>query len=360
MEDVPEQDSAPRRGYLRGVGRFVGWLIALPLWLVILLAGAALAGAWLMPIDFEATNPLRQLAQTAAFGVRVFQFHIGLGCAACVLLAFVIRHFRLLVVALLVAVPVLGAEAWRATPSFDEPPAGVAGKSLRIVAANVYGFNTDLDAIEAEIRRLRPNVVVFEEFNLAVHRDLLDRLSDLLPHARPLEAAGIRGFAVLADRPIGLMNSHPNASTEGRRRIILDLDGQPIAVNVVHHRSPGGVDTVARNFRQTNDLINRLPDEELPAVYLGDFNASTWTPQLTAFRQAGLTEAFDAAAWGRGGTWPNAIRGWDELGPILPLGLGVRIDNIFLTNGLVAVDAGVGQSTGSDHLPVWADVRLNQ
>lgn len=359
MEDVPEQDQAPppRRGYLRGIGRFVGWLIALPLWLIVLLAAVALAGAWLTPVDLATESPLRQLAQTAVFGVRVFQFHIGLGCAACAILAFVIRHRRLMAAALLVAMPVLAAETWRATPSFDEPP---AGETLRIAAANIYGFNTDLDAIEAEIRRLRPNVIVLEEFNTWAHHDLLDRLSDVLPHSRPLTAAGIRGFAVLADRPIGLLNTHPNASTEGRRRVLIDFDGQPIAIYVVHHRSPGGVDTVALNFRQTNDLIQRLPDEELPAVYLGDFNANTWTPQLVALRQAGLTEAFDAAAWGRGGTWPNAVRGWDELGPILPLGLGVRIDNIFLTDDLAAVDAGVGESTGSDHLPVWADICLSR
>ena len=357
MDDAappPEPTTNDRavRAHLRRAWRLLGRVLALPLWLGVAFAGLGLAAAWVLPYDFHEANALRRLFQTAGFLFRVFQFHLGLACLAAAVVGLVFWRKRLIVVALLVAVPVLAAEAWRATPR----PAMRAtdGETLRIASFNLFAFNRDLDAVAAEVARLDADVIVFQEFNPPFHDPLVDRLAPLYPHFLLSGEVGTRGKAVFSRRPIDPDAAHPNAAADGRRRFTLDLAGRPLAVALVHHRSPGGADTLARNFAQAAGLAAGLADEAGGLVAVGDFNASTWTPQLALLRSAGLTEAHDAASFGRGATWPDALR-------VLPAravdwGLGIRIDNAFLTGDLVPLAAGVGRSVDSDHRPIWVDV----
>ena len=100
-------------------------------------------------------------------------------------------------------------------------------------------------------------------------------------------------------------------------------------------------------------MVDDVKRESLPSVWLGDYNAATWTPSLSAIRAAGLVEAQDQTKLRRGVTWPTNAQGNNFR--VLPM---VRIDNIFLGGGAVARDAGIGHSTGSDHRPVFADIQL--
>ena len=348
----PTTNDRAVRAHLRRAWRLLGRVLALPLWLGVAFAGLGLAAAWALPYDFDATGPLRRLAQTGGFLLRVFQFHLGLACLAAAVVGLVFWRKRLIVVALLVAVPVLAAEAWRATPR----PATHAtdGETLRIASFNLFAYNRDVEAVAAEIARLDADVVLFQEFNPPLHATLVDRLAPLYPHFLLSDEVGTRGKAVFSRRPLDPDAAHPSAAADGRRRFTLDLAGRPLAVALVHHRSPGGADTLARNFAQAASLAAGLADETGGLVAIGDFNASTWTPQLSLLRSAGLTEAHDATTLGRGATWPDALR-------VLPTsavdwGVGIRIDNAFLTPDLVPIAGGVGRSVGSDHRPIWVDV----
>ena len=350
-EEVP----APRRSWWQKALSLIGWLIAMPLWLITLGVAAALVFAWILPIQTDSPDDRRRLLQAAAIGVRIFQFHFGLGLAGIVIVSLIIRHRRLALVAFLAAFSVLGIEAWRALPDTTRPAPAATSERLRIVSANVNGNNEDVDAIADALRQVDPNVVVIIEYNFVYQRSLIDLLADSLPHQAVLQPDNAPAFLVLSDRPITHSSRRDDPAGPTRRRFEISLDDQPIAVYVVHHQSPSDIETLEVNLAQTADLVERLPAEPREAIYLGDFNASTWTPQLTSLREAGLTEAFDAAAFGRGGTWPNAINDWQSLEPIVPFGLGIRIDNLFSTSGLVATDAGVGEYMQSDHRLVWAD-----
>ena len=348
----PTTNDRAVRAHLRRAWRIVGRLLALPLWLGVAFAGLGLAASWVLPYDFHEANALRRLFQTAGFLLRVFQFHLGLACLAAAGVGVVFWRKRLIVVALLVAVPVLAAEAWRATP---RPTAHAAdGETVRIASFNLFAYNRDFDAVAAEVARLDADVIVFQEFNPPFHSGLVDRLAPLYPHVLVSDEVGTRGKAVFGRRPLDPDAAHPSAAADGRRRFTLDLAGRPLAVALVHHRSPGGADTLARNFAQAASLAAGLADETGGLVAIGDFNASTWTPQLSLLRSAGLTEAHDATTLGRGATWPDTLR-------VLPTsavdwGVGIRIDNAFVTGDLVPVASGVGRPVGSDHRPIWVDV----
>jgi endonuclease/exonuclease/phosphatase (EEP) superfamily protein YafD len=354
--DPHEADADPAAGRVRSrlatFRRHAGTVLSIPLWLIVPAIGLLLLGAWVWPYDFEAASRPRQAVQTLGFLVRVFQFHLALLLLAALVLGLVLGRRRLALLAVLAAVPVVAAEAWHALPA--SAPARGSGEVLRVMSINAYAFNRDAHAITAEVRRVDPDVLVFQEFTLPLHGRLIERLGGDYPHRLTRPAPGARGKAVFSKRPIDADLGHPNAGSDGRRRFAVELDGRPVAIALVHHRSPGGIDTVARNLLQTRTLIDSLPVEQNGLIAIGDFNASTWSPQLSALRSAGLVEAHDAVGWGRGGTWPDRRGG-------LPIdatawGMGIRIDNAFLTPDLQVVDAGVGRHVGSDHRPIWVDL----
>ena len=382
--DVRDDPDAPRRsmlrGYFRRAVRLAAAIASIPLWILVLAAGLALAAAWAYPTDLRAEGRLRETAQAVFFGVRVFQFHLGLAVAVVFLLALLLRRGKLAAVALVVAVPTLGAEAYRATPNLAPPETD--GPLLRVAAMNIYGFNVDHDAIAAEVRRIDADLVGLIEYGYRGDRDLPARLAETYPFVADSGRTNFPGMVLLSKLKI-LDDVEAVPAGDGWMRAYVEWQGRRVAVNVVHHRSPGKPNAVAKNYRQAADLLDRLPPAGSEAIFMGDFNAATWTPPMVELRRAGLTESFDAASWGRGATWPmtahpvewrverlEALAGIPpgehgravDVPPVIdkavPLGLGVRIDQIFVTDGLVPIASGVGREMGSDHLPVWADLRL--
>lgn len=347
--EQPDPPAVTSRPLWRRVVHVVRWIIAVPTWIAVLGIAIAVILAWLIPVDATAESQGRVLVNAAIFGVRVFQTHLLFASLALVTVALLTWRRRLVIAALLLAASLGSVELLRVLPAWSRPNA--EGPTLRVAAINLYFFNTDLDAIESYIREVDPDVIAFSEFS-RVHSSLIDRLAETYPHFVLPRGIFRADHAVLAKQPI-----FHAASDDGRLNVSTFFDGAPLVVSAVHHRSPGDIWTVQRNLRQTSELVDSLPELESEGVFLGDFNASRWTPQISSLRGAGLTEAHDASRFGLGLTWPakHPRHAWTR--HILGLRLGVRIDHIFTTPGLVAVDAGVGTHVGSDHLPVWADLR---
>ena len=359
---VAAVDDPPTASRLHRFRRVAGQILALPAWLLCVTIGLTYAALWLVPTSLEPATPGGRAWLTIVFGLSVVQFHAGLVAAVVPLIALVLRRRRLLVVSGLVAAALLGAEAWRIVPDVMRPTG--TGPTFRVASMNLYFWNRNLDAIEAEARRIDADVLVVQEYMPFVHGRLFERLADLYPYSERVETIDTAGRVVLAKRPID--GGDRSFHRDGRRRVTVDFDGTPLQIVSVHHRSPGGVDTVTRNAQQMAALLQTMPRDRDggPIVYLGDFNAGHWTPQLRALRQRGLTDAFDASTWGRGGTWPTQQgrppRAWVDGVPrslVVPAGLAVRIDHILTSDDLVAIRSGVGHLNGSDHRPVWADLR---
>lgn len=107
------------------------------------------------------------------------------------------------------------------------------------------------------------------------------------------------------------------------------------------------------------DGIIRLALEGTPAVVLGDFNMTMRNPMYGRIRDAGLIDAFVAAGRGRGSTFPvrpGKMRSVNHRMHWVPLPAFTRIDYIWHTPGLKALDSWVGPNAGSDHLPLLATI----
>ncbi len=351
-EAADDQPSIIAYRGMQAIRFYAGRLLALPLWLLVGGAGVCVAAAYVVPVSFTTDARLNQLVNTLVFAARVMQFHIGLMAAVLMPIAWLVMRRRLAIVSLLVAATLLGAELYRAAPTPSRPQP--QGERLRVLAINLYYFNGDLDAIESYIREVEPDVISFSEFG-RIHHPLLERMADIMPHQAWPKMSQINRVLVMADRPMVQQDVG-----FGRGAATIDFGGRPLVISGVHHQSPGGVKSVTKNYRQLASLLDELSAYQAAGaevVTLGDFNASTWTPQLAALRDAGLTEVHDATSWGRGTTWPNTFKRRSGVGSFVDRsGLGVRIDNIFTTSGLVASQSGIGESVGSDHRPIWADL----
>ncbi len=93
------------------------------------------------------------------------------------------------------------------------------------------------------------------------------------------------------------------------------------------------------------DTILRNWGGQMPAVLMGDFNARPEWAQIQQLEDAGWVDAWDEVGVGPGFTSNAANPRY-------------RIDYVFHTNDIVGVDAGVFQSTASDHFAVIADLSL--
>jgi endonuclease/exonuclease/phosphatase (EEP) superfamily protein YafD len=120
--------------------------------------------------------------------------------------------------------------------------------------------------------------------------------------------------------------------------------------------------------RQTWEQITSLAElavKNSPAVLLGDFNLADWWGEYAYLRKMGLKDAFQIAGRDRGHTLPRRIGPWKRMLALnrllrrltfLPM---LRVDYIWYTESLSCQEAWVGEDTGSDHLPVLAELALS-
>jgi endonuclease/exonuclease/phosphatase family metal-dependent hydrolase len=248
-----------------------------------------------------------------------------------------------------------------------------SGTALTVLTSNVWGFNQNLSAVENWIRQQDADVVLLQELSLTAAQEKLPGLLALYPyHATYGNYSQIGSNTTLSRYPISEVNQVDLelAANPDIIRMVIDVDGQPVAVYNVHLAYPGGPARVHlpvqnpylnlmvgyndrdRNL-QVTQLLNYVQTEPYPYILAGDFNLSDHSPTYQQLA-AQLHDAFLTAGSGMGKSWPvSVVR--DIPGVIPPL---VRIDYIWHSEHFQAQQAAVGPQVGSDHLPVVAELVL--
>ena len=90
-----------------------------------------------------------------------------------------------------------------------------------------------------------------------------------------------------------------------------------------------------------------------PAVLIGDLNATDQSEEHAILTGLGLVDAFRAAGFGFGPTFPSHQGYGYPFKQAIPL---VRVDYVFHTRHFEPVRAWVGPDVESDHLPVIAEL----
>jgi vancomycin resistance protein VanJ len=223
------------------------------------------------------------------------------------------------------------------------PGKGGGTYDLRVLSHNVDAANPDPKKTAAELLTADADVVALEEITSADLKVYKAELAKTYPH-------------VVARGTVALWSKYPVEESESvdvgfawtrALRAEVSTPQGKVAFYVAHLASVR-VGTSGFTSNQRNDTIKQLGQqiaaEKLAGVIvMGDFNGTANDRSLAPLT-AGLRSAQGAAGYGFGFTWPAKF----------PM---ARIDHI-MVRGVTPTKAWVMKSTGSDHLPVVAELRV--
>ncbi len=274
--------------------------------------------------------------------LQSLRFHLviaGLGLAVLTILSGA-RWRGLIVLLLVLASAAHGAMfVWdfytRRTPIAAEPVA-----EFRFLSFNVlHGNRRSAELVDAVLADPPDVMLVMETSGISAH---MDRLMAQFPYRVGCDNPQTCDISLYSRFPItdGQITRLPPFRFERMVTGRINVDGQDITIAGVHLSKP--------YFDQASwaelHTINRvLSDIEGPLVLAGDFNAAPWSEPLAML---GNRQELIPAPWPIA-TWPVRLGA-----------LGVPIDNAFTRGNARLLTLESGDSYGSNHRPLWADVAI--
>ncbi len=235
--------------------------------------------------------------------------------------------------------------------------------SLTVMTFNVgNGLARPKRLVEA-IEDGNADIVALQELNTAQAEAIESELTALFPH-QVLLPAGFAGKGLLSRFPLTHSQQLSLYPERPDLTVSLEVDGVPLNVVVGHPPPPhlhGTHIAFDRDALAQLETLASLAMDAAPAILLGDMNMTPRHRVYAQFVSAGLVDAFAQAGHGRGLTLPVRLgharikHGLHRL----PLRAVARVDYIWLTPGLRAESAWVGNDGGSDHLPVFARIAFD-
>lgn len=250
--------------------------------------------------------------------------------------------------------------------------------TFRVMTNNVSHFNQFPEKVPAVIQSQNPDVIFLQEVLLAEQQPTLSVLdTTYLYQTRQdddMRTGMYNAVNITYSRLPFVLSEEVDLHIPEIPHIyrnVIEWNDQRIALYNIHLLSPGGAgrfpnltsnyfvryalgfDDTVRNS-QIDVLLTFLATEPYPYIAAGDFNTSDFSMTYTRLA-AQMRDSFSEATIGLGGSWP-AARALALPSFLPPL---IRIDYIWHSAGLQATNAWEGNFTGSDHLPMFADITLS-
>jgi vancomycin resistance protein VanJ len=235
-----------------------------------------------------------------------------------------------------------------------------AGSPLRLLTFNIHSGARGVKAIDRVIDEIQPDVICLQEAQLWPRRGgPPDPLADLLD-----------GYSVVTHGELAIASKYPILSSEvrllcesGIRRpalgAVIDFNGHEVEVVTVHLMTSAHRETVLHHTGTLGSYVEgtgRVRSEQVagliawtrtirrPLIIAGDFNTP---PRGRFYRRLHreYKDAFAEAGLGLGHTFRSNI-------PVL------RIDYVFLDNGVAPVRSYVPKVRASDHRPLVAELAV--
>jgi len=232
---------------------------------------------------------------------------------------------------------------WRSASA--APRAGVGDVTLKVASSNVFLGNPDVTDLGRELLALDVDVIVIQELTPWQVRLFADAgLMGEYPYQLLMPQRDATGS--------GMMSRLPFVDAEfrdigGSSMPVATIDDQGVLVDVVGVHVQAPVSDGARRLwtDQLRELSEMTAVADRPMVLAGDFNATLQHDNLRSIDGAGAYDALVDRGKGWIATWPRG-RFYPPL---------LRLDHIFATDNTRAIRAGLGNGTGSDHRPIWAE-----
>jgi vancomycin resistance protein VanJ len=287
--------------------------------------------------------------------------------------------FRMRLNALRLVPLVLVGGLWFAPYYLPKTPEPASGETLRVFTFNVWRGNVSVPESAAWIENQQFDIVFLQEV-IPFHEEKTFRaLAEQLPHhvaqqdgfrwsGAPNANITYSRYPILEAKTVDLQTP----DTANPIRVVLDVNGQRIAVYNLHLAWPGGNSRIQipgwiNNFflgvllgfndrvrnNQIAHLIEHLKAEPYPYIVAGDFNTSDQSPTYNAMADI-MRDSFREAGQGWGGSWPvSSTRGLPAFLPPV-----IRIDYIWHSDSLRTIEAQQAPPLGSDHLALLATLAL--
>ena len=223
------------------------------------------------------------------------------------------------------------------------------GAPAKVLLMNVLSSNTDGAAVRAQITRFKPDLLVLEEVTPRWFDDLSD-LSEQYPYQIHEVREDNFGIWVLSkylmeDEEIVAYGPTQLPAATFRCRIGRQL----VQVIAMHPMSPGSPAGVRWRNEQLREIARRYKETDDPLLVVGDLNTTSFAP---VFNELCRTLELKDSRYGFGlqCTWP----GW-SFNPLM-----IALDHCLVSEEVEVTHREVGDYVGSDHLPVYTEIRLPQ
>jgi vancomycin resistance protein VanJ len=234
-------------------------------------------------------------------------------------------------------------------------------KSIRVITYNLGAGLADPQRTADLLRDSGADIIGLQELTLDQMVVLQNQLSDLYPyeHVHPTAPS----LALFSKYPITEVEEWfgPRDFNAKYLRFKLDVNEHPLNVIVMRFKTPRlEIDAANGHFDyytwpNADDLAAIAPEIH-PAVLLLDMNGTDQSENYQTLSRVGFHDAFFMVGSNYGATFPARSDGWHQFPiNIPPL---VRIDYILFSDEIIPVTAQTLPATGSDHLPVMADLLL--
>jgi endonuclease/exonuclease/phosphatase (EEP) superfamily protein YafD len=225
-----------------------------------------------------------------------------------------------------------------------------SGPVLKVVSANVYLGNDDLDPLVAWIACEDPDVVFLQEVSATAMRQLPLSAYPYVVTKRPAERYGV---VLMSRHPLsGARAVELDADLEGHRlswRTTLDWQGRSVAVAAVHLPAPTSARFHDRRNALMRDTAQWTHAQGRPAIVAGDLNATPWSRPLKQAAAEGLRRATGLAP-----SWPALPDWFGIVSGVIP------IDYVLASAHWSVIERRLGPNVGSDHRPVVVALRLTE
>ncbi|MFK7802006.1 MAG: endonuclease/exonuclease/phosphatase family protein [Anaerolineae bacterium] len=222
--------------------------------------------------------------------------------------------------------------------------------NLRLMVYNVYYNNQDVEAVQAEIKRLNPDLLYLMEYPSEANRVMRLDLDADYPYQFIEPSRRTMGTAFYSKYPITSETLHRFQETRiPIFEIELMVNGETV-VFVGGHPWPPLPQWGETHREQLADIIDvatavRLERPTVSLIVGGDFN----TPP-TAYMLDLLTEQADVAQVRNRFDYRKTF--------FSPSVMGTPIDHVFVSDQLTVADYSFGELAGSDHRPLVVDFSM--